>query len=43
MNKNSRLLVYLTGHGGNGYIKIQDTDVMLAEDLQRIMLEASKK
>jgi glycosylphosphatidylinositol transamidase (GPIT) subunit GPI8 len=30
----------MTGHGGNGYIKLQDTDVMLDEDLMRVMTES---
>jgi phosphatidylinositol glycan class K len=43
LNKNSRLLVYFTGHGGDGYIKMQDTDVILDEDLEAIMKESYEK
>ncbi|KAL4470857.1 hypothetical protein ABPG72_016403 [Tetrahymena utriculariae] len=37
-NKNTKILTYFTGHGGSGYIKMQDTDVMMDEEM-RVALE----
>ena len=38
-SENSKLFVYLTGHGGNGYFKIQDTQVLLSTDLANAVYE----
>lgn len=42
-DKNSKIFVYLTGHGGSGYFKIQDTQVMLSADLANAVYEMSFK
>ena len=41
-NKNSKVFVYLTGHGGNGYFKIQDT-LVLKSDLSYAVKEMYEK
>jgi phosphatidylinositol glycan class K len=33
---NSRVLLYLTGHGGDGFFKFQDSDEITAEDFADI-------
>ena len=33
----------MTGHGGDGYIKMQDTDYMLDEDLDLLLKESYHK
>lgn len=38
--KNTKVLVYSTGHGGDGYMKMQDTGVVM-DDLIRLDLEES--
>ncbi|KRX00518.1 hypothetical protein PPERSA_06161 [Pseudocohnilembus persalinus] len=43
LHKNANILVYFTGHGGDSYIKMQDTDVVFDEDLERILRESYTK
>jgi phosphatidylinositol glycan class K len=35
----SKVFLYLTGHGGNGYFKVQDTQVLLSNDLANAVYE----
>lgn len=43
MNKNTKLLSYFTGHGGDGYIKIQDTTVIMDDEMRDAMNESHAK
>lgn len=42
-NANSKVFIYLTGHGGNGYFKIQDTLVLTSADLAYAVNEMNEK
>ena len=37
--KNSNLLLYITGHGGENYMKFQDAEQIFGEDLNGILVE----
>ena len=39
MNKGSRFLMYLDGHGGDGYTKMQDTTYLLDFEMAKITRE----
>ena len=43
MNKDTKLLTYFTGHGGDGYIKIQDTTVIMDDEMRDVMSESYSK
>ena len=42
-NKDSKVFVYFTGHGGNGYFKFQDTFVLKSSDLAYAVTEMNDK
>jgi GPI-anchor transamidase subunit K len=42
-NKKSKVFLYMTGHGGNGYFKVQDTLVLKSADLSYAVYEMYKK
>lgn len=42
-NENTRLLIYLTGHGGNQYSKIQDTHVIGSYEYAKVIQELYEK
>ncbi|EGR28170.1 phosphatidylinositol glycan, putative [Ichthyophthirius multifiliis] len=39
-NKNTKILTFFTGHGGDGYLKMQDTDFVLDEQFDEILQES---
>ncbi len=40
---NSNVLVYLSGHGGNEFLKFQDVQELLAQDLADAVSEMHEK
>lgn len=42
-DENSNILVYLTGHGGNGFLKFQDTEEMNALELSDVFQQMHQK
>ena len=34
---NTRIFIYFNGHGGNGFFKIQDTDLVHSPDLAKVL------
>ena len=42
-DERSKVFVYLTGHGGEGYFKVRDTQVMLSADLANAVYEMKFK
>lgn len=42
-DEKSKIFLYLTGHGGDGYFKVQDTQVMLSADLANAVYEMNFK
>merc|ERR1719162_1872145 len=45
LNKESRLMIYMTGHGGDQFFKFQDEEELMAQDIANLMdkLHESKK
>jgi phosphatidylinositol glycan class K len=39
-DEKSRIIVYMNGHGGENFFKVQDTDVLHSEDFAKVFLEA---
>lgn len=42
-NRNSRIFIYITSHGGDGFIKFRGKNVVLSEDLNRTLIEMYQK
>ena len=42
-DKNSKIVIYVTSHGGEGFIKVRGKSVVLSEDLNRTLIEMHSK
>lgn len=42
-NRNSRIVIYITSHGGEGFIKVRAKSVILSDDLNSALIEMHSK